>query len=197
MMVQQNARVQVQVPSPPAPARPVDPNELSAKINEAVNQALSQVGDGQQENARQSIRDVIEEVRAEVAAARAQGVERITIQPQFDPENVIPAGAVDISIAFFLMMGFIIVGLPIARAWARRMDRRGATPNASELTPRLDRIEQAVEAVAIEVERISEGQRYTTKAIAELRGLPSTNAAGGWPGREPERVPLGESTRRP
>ena len=196
MMVLQNSRVQVQVPSPPAPARPVNPDELSARINEAVNQALSQAGSGQRGNAERSIRDVIEEVRAEVEAARAQGVERITIQPQFDPENVIPAGAVDISIAFFVMMGFIIVGLPIARAWARRMDKRGATPNASELTPRLDRIEQAVEAVAIEVERISEGQRYTTKAIAELRGLPSTNA-GGWPGREPERVPVGESTRRP
>ena len=32
---------------------------------------------------------------------------------------------------------------------------------------RLARIEQAVEAIAIEVERISEGQRFTTKLLAD------------------------------
>ena len=32
---------------------------------------------------------------------------------------------------------------------------------------RLARIEQAVESIAIEVERISEGQRFTTKLLAE------------------------------
>jgi hypothetical protein len=97
------------------------------------------------------------------------------------------------------MVAFIIVGLPLARAFARRMDRRGAPAPVSEITPRLDRIEQAVEAIAIEVERVSEGQRYTTKAIADWRGLPSSNAAGGWPpgAREPERVPAGETSRRP
>ena len=192
-------RVNVQTPQPPSTPRPVDPNELSAKIEEAVNEALSQMQDGQGANARQSIRDAVEEVRAEIAAARAQGVEQITIQPQFG-ENVIPPGAVDISIAFFVSMAFIIVGLPLARAFARRMDRRGESASASEITPRLDRIEQAVEAVAIEIERVSEGQRYTTKAIADLRGLPSANAAG-WPAgardavAQAERVPAGE--RRP
>jgi hypothetical protein len=78
------------------------------------------------------------------------------------------------------------------------MDRRGEPASASQITPRLDRIEQAIEAIAIEVERVSEGQRYTTKAIADLRGLPASNS--NWPsgGREPERVPVGESsTRRP
>ncbi|MDB4881398.1 MAG: hypothetical protein JWL95_164 [Gemmatimonadetes bacterium] len=32
---------------------------------------------------------------------------------------------------------------------------------------RLARLEQAVEAIAIEVERISEGQRFTTKLLSE------------------------------
>jgi hypothetical protein len=31
----------------------------------------------------------------------------------------------------------------------------------------MQRLEHAIEAVAIEVERISEGQRYTTKLLAE------------------------------
>ncbi len=32
---------------------------------------------------------------------------------------------------------------------------------------RLERIEQAVEAIAIEVERVSEGQRFTTRLLTE------------------------------
>jgi hypothetical protein len=192
VFLQQN-QVRVQTPPP----RPVDGDELGRKISEAIERSLSQrPGSEQAQAAREEVRAAIEEMKAEIQEARAEG-RSITIQPPFDPENVIPAGAVDISIAFFLMMGFIIVGLPLARAFARRMDRRGETASASEVTPRLDRIEQAIEAIAIEVERVSEGQRYTTKAISELRGLPAANPIGGWPAgaREPERVPAGE--RRP
>ena len=187
------ASQEVRVQTPSAPARPVNPAEINRRIEDAVNQALSQIGDNQQDNARESIREAIEEIRDEIQDARAEG-RSITIQPQF--ADAIPRGATEISIAFFVSMAFIIVGLPIARAWARRMDRRGEPASASQIAPRLDRIEQAVEAIAIEVERVSEGQRYTTKAIAELRGLPVPNA-GGWSAREAERVPAGETSRRP
>ena len=193
--VLQQTEVRVQTPVPPSPP-PGNPNELGAQIEKAVNEALSGVQSG--EAARQSVREAVQQAVREARLAREQGVERITIQPQFG-ENVIPPQAVDISIAFFVMMAFIIVGLPLARAFARRMDRKGESASPSEISPRLDRIEQAIEAIAIEVERVSEGQRYTTKAISELRGLPAGNPIGGWPAgaREPERVPAGESARRP
>jgi hypothetical protein len=185
-----------------APPPPPRADDLGARIEAAVERALSgattgQGGAGGGQNTREGIREAVEAMRAEIEAARAQGVERITIQPPFG-ENMIPPQAVDISVAFFVMLAFVIVGLPLARAFARRMDRRGETASASEIAPRLDRIEQAVEAIAIEVERVSEGQRFTTKAIAELRGLPSANP-GGWPAgaREAERVPAGETSRRP
>ena len=199
MSVMQEVRIQTP-PAPPAAPRTVDPGEINRRIEDAVNQALSQIGDNQRDNARQSIREAIRDIQVQIQEARPEGRgitiqprgEGITIQPPFD--NVIPPGAVDISIAFFVSMAFIIVGLPIARAFARRMDRRGETASASEIAPRLDRIEQAVEAIAIEVERVSEGQRYTTKSIAELRGIPIANA-GSWSAREAEHVPAGE--RRP
>ena len=179
-------------PAPPAaPRTAIDGDALAKQIEDAVQQALSQ-GTGSERArtaARQSIRDAIQQAQA----ARAQG-QSITIQPPFDPQNIIPPQAVDISVAFFVMIAFIIVGLPLARAFARRMDRRGETGSASEIAPRLDRIEQAIEAIAIEVERVSEGQRYTTKAISDLRGLPAANPLG-WPAgaREAERVPAGET----
>lgn len=37
---------------------------------------------------------------------------------------------------------------------------------------RLERIEHAMDAIAIEVERISEAQRFTTKLLAERAGQP-------------------------
>ena len=58
----------------------------------------------------------------------------------------------------------IIVGWPIARALGRRFERRGAPPAMEAgMTDQLQRIEQAVEAIAIEVERISESQRFLAK----------------------------------
>jgi hypothetical protein len=47
---------------------------------------------------------------------------------------------------------------------AARLDRE---PSSSLTDGRLARIEQAVEAIALEVERISEGQRFTTKLLSE------------------------------
>ena len=57
---------------------------------------------------------------------------------------------------------------PLARALARRIEGRppsGAV--TADVADRLDRIERAVESVALEVERISEGQRFVTKVMAE------------------------------
>jgi hypothetical protein len=95
----------------------------------------------------------------------------IDLPAGFSARNVIPPQAVDISIAFFLTMAFIIVGLPLARAFARRMDRRASGPAQipGEITTQLSQLNQAVDAIALEVERISEGQRFTTRLLSEQR----------------------------
>jgi hypothetical protein len=96
------------------------------------------------------------------------GNTQITIPPRaFD--NTIPPQAVDISIAFFLMIAAIIIGLPLARAFARRMDRRGAAQVPAEISSQLTHLNQAVDAIALEVERISEGQRFTTRLLSEQK----------------------------
>lgn len=65
----------------------------------------------------------------------------------------------------------LFVLMPIAIALAVRIFRRGAAPAPSPRDPethqRLARMEQAVDAIAIEVERISEGQRFVTQLLAE------------------------------
>lgn len=184
----------------PAPPPVIDGDALARRINDAVEQAVSQATQGATgtRDLRETIRQAVDEARAQADAARQQGGVEITIPPRFEP--TIPPEAVDISLAFFAMVAFVIVGLPLARAFARRMDRRGAAAPASDLAPRLDRIEQAIEAIAIEVERVSEGQRYTTRAISEIRALPGANPLGSWPAgaREGERAPApAEAARRP
>jgi len=85
--------------------------------------------------------------------------------------DIIPQQVVDISIAFFLTMAAIIIGLPLARAFGRRMDRKsgGTAQIPSEVSAQLSHLSQAVDAIAVEVERISEGQRFTTRLLSEQR----------------------------
>ena len=81
---------------------------------------------------------------------------------------------------------FIVVVLgPISIALARRLWRRGSaavTALPGELMDRLSRVEQGVEAIAVEVERIGEGQRFMTRVLSD----PGTRALGGGPA-EPVR----------
>jgi hypothetical protein len=68
-----------------------------------------------------------------------------------------------------IMSTFLIGGVVVIRltfAMARRLEGKPSTPAIPpDLSARLERIEQAVDSVAIEVERISEGQRFTTKLL--------------------------------
>jgi hypothetical protein len=69
---------------------------------------------------------------------------------------------------------------PIAIAHARRIWRRPAANSGempAELTDRLNRLEQAVDAVAVELERVGEGQRYVAKVFAESQKALGAGAA--------------------
>ena len=73
-----------------------------------------------------------------------------------------------VPIAGMAMIVMLALGVPFVRALTRRWERQSLHPAVpAEVTARLERIEQAVDAVAIEVERISEGQRFTTKLLSD------------------------------
>jgi hypothetical protein len=62
----------------------------------------------------------------------------------------------------------LAVLMPLSIAWGRAIFRRAskqAEQPSKQLMARLDRMEEGIEAIAIEVERISEGQRFVTKVI--------------------------------
>ncbi len=80
--------------------------------------------------------------------------------------NDIPDNALALSIVFTLFVLF-----PIAITLARNLWKRGSVKtvvqHAPETNDRLERLEQGVEAIAIEIERVSEGQRFVTKLLSE------------------------------
>ncbi|HEX3158836.1 MAG TPA: hypothetical protein VHQ45_09995 [Gemmatimonadaceae bacterium] len=67
-----------------------------------------------------------------------------------------------------LMICVTVVATTFARMWFNRGGRHRAPELTSDaIEQRLGRIEQAVDAIAIEMERVSEGQRFTTKLLAD------------------------------
>jgi hypothetical protein len=121
----------------------------------AANQAIF--------GAQQAIRAAEQELRRVEGQTQSTPV-IYTSQPPDFPQPVIPPAAVDIAIGFFITCAVMVVGWPIARALGRRFERRGTSPVVDAgVAEQLQRIEQAVEAVAIEVERISESQRFLAR----------------------------------
>jgi hypothetical protein len=87
--------------------------------------------------------------------------------------------------------------LPLSIAYARRIWRKSATVVTSfpkEIAERLSRMEQSVEATAVEVERIGEGQRFLTRLFTEGEGARAIGAGAAQPlerkqAKSPERLP--------
>lgn len=101
---------------------------------------------------------------AQVAAAAA--VPGATQEPPPAPQSGPPEEAWMLGgmFIFFVMM-------PLAIGWARRLWKRAAVAVSAEmpaeLNDRLSRMEQAIDAVAVELERVGEGQRYVTRVFSE------------------------------
>jgi hypothetical protein len=83
-----------------------------------------------------------------------------------------------VPVAFFVTVIVLVLGIPLVRAWVRRSDQRRdlRAPADVENDARLARIEAAVESMSIEIERISEGQRFTTKLLSDRIGAPAALA---------------------
>ena len=167
--------------------------QLQTTIDRAVQEALKSGRMSGDE--KTALRD---EIRAAVDAAREASQGGVP-QPPPPPgdftygygnprNNDIPPEVPQILGIVGFTLVCCVVGFPIARAFGRWIDRRGATPPAAprEVMQRLEAIEQAVESVAVEVERISEGQRFTTRVLSERTHEPAPDFV---PAREP--VPVG------
>lgn len=81
------------------------------------------------------------------------------------PDNMSSGQITAIAIVFTVtVLGPLAVAL--GRAFSRRASQPKPSPQVLESTARLERMEQAIDAIAVEVERISEGQRFVTQLMA-------------------------------
>ncbi|HEY9517250.1 MAG TPA: hypothetical protein VIQ74_16375 [Gemmatimonadaceae bacterium] len=140
-------------------AQPQSSSDLATQIRAQVRQQV--------EEARQAAREA-----ARQASEQSQSGSPVILVPPTPPQpmDTIPPQVVDITVFFFITIAVILIGLPIARAIGRRIDHK---PYKQKIDPamaeQLQRIESTVESMSIEIERISEAQRYMARLQTENR----------------------------
>ena len=84
-------------------------------------------------------------------------------------QNQRPPGINGDNLTAIVIVFTLAVLMPIALGLTRRLWRRlpASASTSDAAPPRLERLEHAVDAIAIEIERISEGQRFMTKVMSE------------------------------
>lgn len=103
---------------------------------------------------------------ADAAVSRAAGIPGAIQPPPPPPPQSGPPEE------FWVIAGLILVpaAFILTIAYARRLWRRGAavvTKIPQDIYDRFTRVEQSIDSVAVEVERIGEGQRYLTRLMAD------------------------------
>ena len=106
----------------------------------------------------------IEEANA--AVSRAAGIPGAIVPEPPPPRQPGPPEEL------WVIMGLILVpaAFILTIAYARRIWRRGAAVVSQipqDIYDRFTRVEQSIDSVAVEVERIGEGQRYLTRLLSE------------------------------
>ncbi|MDB4884111.1 MAG: hypothetical protein JWL95_2877 [Gemmatimonadetes bacterium] len=126
----------------------------------------------------------IEGVEKQIASADAQvasaaAIPGAVVDPppyrrEGPPEEVFVLGGIFLFVAIF----------PLSIAYARRIWRRGASVVASlpsDIVERFSQLDQAVESIAVEVERIGEGQRFITRVLSEQGARPALGEGAARP----------------
>ena len=82
----------------------------------------------------------------------------------------IPPGVENVAEVAIVSFAMMVAAFPIfgfLKAIVNRRPVNAQLPASRDTTDRLARIEAAVDAMSVEVERISEGQRFVTRALSE------------------------------
>jgi prefoldin subunit 5 len=138
-------------------------NQLS---NDALNVKLRGGLEGRVADLDKRIADVDKELAAaDQQVAKAASVPGAIVERPPEPRQGPPE-----QVFFLGGMLIIVVCLPLTIAYARRIWKRSAAAVTSfpqELVDRLNRLDQSMDSIAIEVERIGEGQRFVTRVLTD------------------------------
>lgn len=152
---------------------------LSAASKSGLEVRIKAV-DGQIQQMDQQIASADLQVAKAAAVPGAEVVSRPNERGGMD-DNMVP-----ITVVFTLFVLF-----PIALAFARRIWKRTATvvaPIPQDVQNRLEQLGQSVESIALEVERIGEGQRFMTKVMSESGRALGAGAAQPIPVQQADKL---------
>lgn len=154
--------------------------DVSNRLNGEEQQQLSAADKAGLEKRLTTLDGRIEAMDKQIAGADAQVaaaagvpgaiVERPPEVRHGPPEEVFILGGIFMFVAI----------MPISIAYARRIWRRSAAAVAAipqDIIDRFTQIDQAVESIAVEVERIGEGQRFITRVLSDQGKRPALEAA--------------------
>lgn len=175
-------------------------SELSRQLNSATGRRSEVVREmGRNVNGREGLEarlKVLDERIVQIEKDIAQNGQLLASAPpnlveETTPAPVFPNPGRNINLNAISIIFTLAVLLPMSVAWARRLTRRASAPPAlpHESMERIARIENAVDTIALEVERISEGQRFVTKLMSETHQL-GAGASEPIVMRQDEKVPL-------
>jgi len=135
----------------------------------------------------ESVSQEIEDLQTERDMTRAFNLQGPPGIATTAPPAVDPFVANSIELTRGAAVGGFLLLVPFVIVYARRLWHRG-TPHSIDLenSPRLQRMEQAIESIALEVERIGEAQRFTTKLLADRQ--PDAVARMAIPRKEPGTI---------
>jgi hypothetical protein len=122
---------------------------------------------------------------------------RATTQPAFPGDMNFQRNRAMQNLVPIVIVFTLFVLSPIAVSISRMFWRRGSMPRQVAQSPenaqRLERMEQAIDSIAIEIERVSEGQRFVTRLMSDRQ-----NALGAGQGpAQPVPIPVGEKVGTP
>lgn len=164
-------------PPPPIPALPAEPGAATgtAPVAGDLGQAARQAGQDARE-AAQAAREAAQ-VQREIAQGLRDGLQGTTTSTQLpvDPEAILRQATPIVGMTLSMIV-VIFIGWPIARAFARRIDRRNevGAVRAADLQPQIRQLQESLDVMAVELERISEAQRFQAKLMSERpQALPS------------------------
>ena len=174
--------------STPAASTAGDIRSALRELRQEVKQAVADDKQSKADAKRATADAKKAQADAKTQAKRAQdqpAVIATTAPPPALPNQFddIPPQVMNMLSMTFTFIAVLALGIPLVRVFVRRLDRKTQSLRMTgpDLVPALRTLQESVDAMAIEVERISEGQRFTSKLLAERAAL----ASGAAPDRQP------------
>jgi hypothetical protein len=156
--------------APQGPAIPPVPPRAGAGTGATAPTAPAGQAADQAGAAAQSAAD---QVRQEIARIQETGQPQIIIPPPYrDSRNDIPPEVIPLVGMVMGTVMAIVLGYPIIRFIIKMIERRAdnTTLRAQDVTVQLRALQDSVDTMAIELERISEAQRFQAKLAVEREG---------------------------